>query len=322
MPKKRREHIFIDNVEHKYCSRCDKYLVLPEFNKNNTKWDKLNPLCSICLNHKRRNLYLNPENKSRNKERCKQYEIKNKERRRLYNKTHYEKYKEENIAEIMTYDLYRRSKKRNAIPKWFNEEHYNQILSLFEELKILNENGRKFKVTFIQEVKDKYLTSLLVPWNLHIVPIQKDNNEIKKIRNRYYSRNKEKLCNRSKNWQKRNPNIMREIRSRRRASKLKAVPPWVSKEHKCQIRDIYKQCAKLTKQTGIQHHVDHIIPLQSNLVCGLHVPWNLQILTAEENMKKHNKLLDEYVKISDNTSDKCTSLLTSDKYVQQLEKIL
>lgn len=57
------------------------------------------------------------------------------------------------------------------------------------------------------------------------------------------------------------------------------------------IDDIYKKASYLTETTGIIHHVDHIIPLQGKLVSGLHIPSNLQILTANKNCTKHNKFI-------------------------------
>ena len=78
----------------------------------------------------------------------------------------------------------------------------------------------------------------------------------------------------------------------RRATKLKATPIWLTTEQKNQINNIYKNCLNITKQTGIKHNVDHIIPLKGKKVCGLHVPWNLQILTATENNSKNNRLIE------------------------------
>jgi hypothetical protein len=74
--------------------------------------------------------------------------------------------------------------------------------------------------------------------------------------------------------------------AKRRSSLLSATPPWADMRA---IRRIYEECAARTMDTNVAHHVDHIVPLQGKKVCGLHVPWNLQILTQSENCSKSNK---------------------------------
>lgn len=64
-----------------------------------------------------------------------------------------------------------------------------------------------------------------------------------------------------------------------------ATPSWVNKEA---IKEIYKTAVELTESTGTVYEVDHIVPLTSKLVCGLHVEHNLQVVTFEENRKKYN----------------------------------
>jgi hypothetical protein len=66
----------------------------------------------------------------------------------------------------------------------------------------------------------------------------------------------------------------------------KATPSWADKES---IKQFYIEAQRLTKETGVPHEVDHIIPIAGKLVSGLHVPSNLQILTAEENQRKNAK---------------------------------
>lgn len=68
----------------------------------------------------------------------------------------------------------------------------------------------------------------------------------------------------------------------RRALKRQATPPWLTADHRNQIRDMYRRAGETNM------HVDHIVPLINESVCGLHVPWNLQLLTPTDNLRKNN----------------------------------
>ena len=61
-----------------------------------------------------------------------------------------------------------------------------------------------------------------------------------------------------------------------------ATPPWLTEEMSMEMKALYE-----SRQEG--EHVDHIVPLKGDTVCGLHVPWNLQIITDKENYAKSNK---------------------------------
>jgi len=60
-----------------------------------------------------------------------------------------------------------------------------------------------------------------------------------------------------------------------------ATPPWITAEQVSEMHEIYTTAPQGT-------HVDHIVPLSSPIVCGLHVPWNLQVLTEKQNLIKSN----------------------------------
>ena len=67
---------------------------------------------------------------------------------------------------------------------------------------------------------------------------------------------------------------------------LHATPRWADRKA---IENFYDEAKRRTLATGVIHHVDHIYPLKGRTFRGLHVPWNLQILTEHENLTKSNK---------------------------------
>lgn len=74
----------------------------------------------------------------------------------------------------------------------------------------------------------------------------------------------------------------------RDARRIRATPAWADVER---IKAIYRECRETSERTGIPHHVDHIVPLRGELVCGLHVESNLQVITASENVRKRNSFI-------------------------------
>jgi len=83
-----------------------------------------------------------------------------------------------------------------------------------------------------------------------------------------------------------------DFRSVRFGNNLKhyITPKWANKST---IKKIYEDADRITQETGIKHQVDHIIPVRSPLVCGLHVENNLRIISAVENISKSNSFVIE-----------------------------
>ncbi len=90
----------------------------------------------------------------------------------------------------------------------------------------------------------------------------------------------------------RNVDVVRADTSVRKRRHREATPTWLTKEERLQMRELYVQARKLTSVTGERYVVDHIVPLRGESVCGLHVPWNLRVITQDENLQKSNKLVD------------------------------
>ena len=128
--------------------------------------------------------------------------------------------------------------------------------------------------------------------------------EGKEAKRRYYERNRDLVIARAaarpanekrgaqKTWKVKNLSWVRADTKNRRRKHRQATPSWLTKKQKSEMRELYKIAMTMTKITGVQYVVDHIHPLRSEVLCGLHVPWNLQVLTQEENLAKSNKVSD------------------------------
>lgn len=131
----------------------------------------------------------------------------------------------------------------------------------------------------------------------------------KKNPEKYDAQNKRLWANRDreaeraqkKEWKRANPDLVRESGARYRknnpatiaaqtrrgqAARLQAVPAWANH---AAIEQFYSKARELTLATGIPHEVDHIVPIRGETVCGLHVEYNLCVLTSFENRSKGNR---------------------------------
>jgi hypothetical protein len=141
--------------------------------------------------------------------------------------------------------------------------------------------------------------------------------KLKRYRKEYYKRNKESILNKNKEYALKNPEFTKEYKkkwasknkekvksslkkhyskrvnkakrnsytAKRRCLKKKATPKWYEKD---KIEVLYQKAKWLSSLTGMDYHVDHVIPINSDTVCGLNVWANLQILEVSENSKKGN----------------------------------
>lgn len=175
---------------------------------------------------------------------------------RSLNKNHiaaYNKaYRERNAAELKTKELLYRQQHRDRA-----SERSRQYYADNRELVRLKQDvyQEEHKETIAQYRKTYHLYN-----RDRVLTVQKN----------YYAKNKEKFYNQT---------------SKRRAVASLATPSWIDNEA---VNGMYK-LASLFNETGINVHVDHIVPLNSDLVCGLHCEANLQLLSASDNLSKGNR---------------------------------
>ena len=139
----------------------------------------------------------------------------------------------------------------------------------------------RFLINLVDRKKCCYCGNILlrIDFNKSISNTDGLNSACRDCTKQYRLTNKEKIVEYRKEYYQNNKYLYNARDAKRRAAKLQATPKWADLEA---IKEVYKSCPP-------GYHVDHVIPLQGELVCGLHVHKNLKPIPAKENNSKSNK---------------------------------
>jgi hypothetical protein len=109
--------------------------------------------------------------------------------------------------------------------------------------------------------------------------------EYKRRAREWYLENTELVAANSRSWREKNRERVAGYSHKRREIERRATPTWANMPL---IEKAYEDAKLISEKSGVPHCVDHIVPLQSDLVCGLHCEQNLQIITISANASKSN----------------------------------
>lgn len=156
------------------------------------------------------------------------------------------------------------------------ESKKNRRLSRIEEFKLKDKTRyEKNRILEIEKRKEYY---------------KNNRKKVAELAKKIRERKSEEIKHYKKEWNSNNRSILNSLAAKRKSLKLNSTPNWLSAIELAQIQEMYDVSIARTAQTGVRHHVDHIHPLHGSGFNGLHVPWNLQILTMSENLSKGKKL--------------------------------
>lgn len=138
--------------------------------------------------------------------------------------------------------------------------------------------------------KEFYLKEKELIINRSKLRFEKNRHEMNERRKAWYYQNKHRQIQSNIRWAKNNREKVYLYASKRYQRLADATPEWLTDDHWKAIESVYAEASRTTELAGFDCQVDHIIPLNGKNVCGLHVPWNLRVVSKAYNCKKNNRL--------------------------------
>lgn len=184
-----------------------------------------------------------------------------------YDKKFYQKHGEKIRQRVREWSALNPDKKKSADDNYRSENK--------ERIKSVQKVWREANSGLLKQKKKRYLEN-----NSELIIAK---------RKVFYWSNREELIRKACEFKKANRGLYNFYGANRKERIRRATPAWLSPAHRKEIKEIYEAAGYVSLITGEPYQVDHIVPLLGKIVCGLHVPWNLQVLTASENASKGNR---------------------------------
>ena len=248
----------------KKCTKCGEVKPLEKFKLDSRNKSGVAESCKDCVNAYHRKYYeenhdkhlargrkYHAENRDKDLARGKKYKAENRAKELARAKKYYEENRAKELARVKKYYAENRDEVA-AYKKKYDAENRDKLAAY--KKKHYEENRGKFSARYkkhYEESRDKYLA------------------RVKKYRQKF-------------------PEKKAALAAKRRSAKLERIPSWSNEADLKAIKKIYARCKMITELTGVEHHVDHVIPMQGDNVSGLHHSTNLAIIPAAQNISKSN----------------------------------
>jgi 5-methylcytosine-specific restriction endonuclease McrA len=180
------------------------------------------------------------------------------------------------------------SQRKDGISLWCKDCNRQSIARLRATPEGAEKHREREKARYHSDPKP--MRKRLDEWRAANLERARETNNVARLRRMEDPEYRKKENERIAKWGKENK-VRRSASARANLLRRRhAMPSWLNAIQKAQIQEFYEISAARTMQTGIKHHVDHIFSIHGQGWTGLHVPWNLQVLTAADNDKKWIKV--------------------------------